>query len=123
MRILYVDDEPDIRVVAVMCLQLNENFEVRECASGSDAIKEAREWQPDVVLLDVMMPEMDGPMTRAALREDPATTNIPVIFVTARTQPSEVELLLELDVTGVIAKPFDPMSLAEKVTTLMEWKS
>ncbi|MBS3848087.1 response regulator [Devosia sp. J2-20] len=123
MRVLYVDDEPDIRVVAVMCLQLNDNFEVQECASGMDALQVARDWQPDLVLLDVMMPEMDGPMTRIALRDDPATTHIPVVFVTARTQPSEVERLLELDVTGVIAKPFDPMSLAEQVSTLMGWKN
>ncbi|MCZ4345401.1 response regulator [Devosia neptuniae] len=123
MRVLYVDDEPDIRVVAVMCLQLNDNFEVQECASGMDALQVARDWQPDLVLLDVMMPEMDGPMTRIALRDDPATAHIPVVFVTARTQPSEVERLLELDVTGVIAKPFDPMSLAEQVSTLMGWKN
>lgn len=122
MRVLYVDDEPDIRTVAVMCLQLNKNFEVQECASGADAVQVARIWHPDVVLLDVMMPEMDGPMTRLALRDDPATADIPVVFVTARTQPSEVERLLELGVTGVIAKPFDPMSLAEQVTTLMDWK-
>jgi len=106
-----------------MCLQLNDNFEVQECASGMDALQVARDWQPDLVLLDVMMPEMDGPMTRIALRDDPATTHIPVVFVTARTQPSEVERLLELDVTGVIAKPFDPMSLAEQVSTLMGWKN
>ena len=121
MRVLYVDDEPDIRTVAVMSLQLNKTFDVQECASGADALQMARDWRPDVVLLDVMMPEMDGPMTRAALRDDPATTDIPVVFVTARTQPSELERLLELDVTGVIAKPFDPMTLARQVCDLMGW--
>tara|TARA_R110002020_G_scaffold17746_2_gene61878 strand:+ start:1004 stop:1369 length:366 start_codon:yes stop_codon:yes gene_type:complete len=121
MRLLYVDDEPDIRTVAVMSLQLQPDFEVRECHGGALALEMARDWQPDVVLLDVMMPQMDGPMTRMALSRDPATCNIPVIFVTARTQPSELARLLELGVTGVIAKPFDPMSLAKQVTTLMGW--
>ena len=123
MRVLYVDDEPDIRTVAVMSLQLNKDFEVHECASGADALQMARDWQPHVVLLDVMMPEMDGPMTRAAMRGDAATSDIPVVFVTARTQPSELERLLELGVTGVIAKPFDPMTLAQQVTALMGWQS
>lgn len=122
MRVLYVDDEPDIRTVAVMCLQLNTGFQVQECASGAEALQIAKNWMPDVVLLDVMMPEMDGPMTHAALREDPATAAIPVVFVTARTQPSEVQRLLELGVTGVIAKPFDPMSLASQVVMMMDWK-
>jgi CheY-like chemotaxis protein len=121
MRILYVDDEPDIRTVAGMSLQLHPDFDVQECASGALALQIARDWQPDVVLLDVMMPEMDGPMTRAALRDDPATADIPVVFVTARTQPSELARLLALGVTGVIAKPFDPMSLAKQVTELMGW--
>lgn len=123
MRVLYVDDEPDIRTVAVMCLQLNAGFQVKQCASGAEALKLARNWLPDVVLLDVMMPEMDGPMTHAALREDPATAAIPVVFVTARTQPSEVQRLLEMGVTGVIAKPFDPMSLASQVVMMMDWKA
>lgn len=121
MRVLYVDDEPDIRTVVGLCLKLNDAFEVRECASGAEALQIARDWRPDVILLDVMMPEMDGPMTRQALRDDPATTDIPVVFVTARTQPSEVERLLELGVTGVIAKPFDPMTLAGQVNRLMDW--
>ena len=121
MRVLYVDDEPDIRTVAVMSLQLNKTFDVQECASGADAVQMARDWQPHVVLLDVMMPEMDGPMTRTALRNDPVTADIPVVFVTARTQPSELERLMEIDVTGVIAKPFDPMQLAKQVCDLMGW--
>ena len=119
MRVLYVDDEPDIRTVAVMCLQLNSSFQVQECASGPEALQIARRWMPDVVLLDVMMPDMDGPMTRAALRDDPATAAIPVVFVTARTQPSEVQRLLELDVNGIIAKPFDPVSLADQVIMMV----
>lgn len=122
MRVLYVDDEPDIRTVAVMCLQLNAKFEVRDCASGAEAVTVAQNWLPDVVLLDVMMPEMDGPMTHAALRDNPATAAIPVVFVTARTQPTEVKRLLELGVSGIIAKPFDPMSLATQVVEMMGWR-
>lgn len=121
MRILYVDDDADIRTVAVMSLQLQPSFDVRECSGGALAVPMARDWQPDVVLLDVMMPGMDGPMTRAALRDEPATAGIPVIFVTARIQSAELERLLGLGVTGIIAKPFDPMSLAQQVSTLMGW--
>ena len=121
MRILYVDDDPDIRTVAVMSLQLQPAFDVRECPGGAMAVPVVRDWRPDVVLLDVMMPEMDGPMTRAALRNDPTTAGIPVIFVTARIQSAELERLLGLGVTGIIAKPFDPMSLAQQVSTLMGW--
>lgn len=123
MRVLYVDDEPDIRTVAVMSLQLQADLEVQACPCGVLALQIARDWRPDVVLLDVMMPEMDGPMTRTALRDDPSTTDIPVIFVTARTQPSELARLLELGVTGVIAKPFDPMTLARQVSSLMGWQA
>lgn len=121
MRLLYVDDDTDIRTVAVMCLQLDHRFEVRDCASGIEALQVARDWQPDLVLLDVMMPEMDGPMTRAALRADPATAELAVAYVTARTQSSEVERLLSHKVTGIVAKPFDPMTLAQQVSSLMGW--
>lgn len=121
MRVLYVDDDPDIRTVAVMSLQLQPDFDVRDCHGGALALEMARDWQPDVVLLDMMMPEMDGAMTRAALLADPLTRDIPVVFVTARTQPAELARLRELGITGIIAKPFDPMTLARQVTTLMGW--
>ncbi|APR53187.1 response regulator [Sphingomonas koreensis] len=119
MRILYIDDEDDIREVAQMSLELDPAFEVRGCASGPDGIAEAAVWRPDLILLDVMMPGMDGPTTFARLREQPETADIPVVFITARTQSYEVASLRELGARGVLAKPFDPMTLADEVRELL----
>ena len=113
-RILYIDDEPDIREVAEMALELDPSFQVRTCASGKEGIAVAAAWQPDLILLDVMMPGMDGPSTLDALRQDSATQGIPVVFITARIQSQEVAALRALGASGVLAKPFDPMTLAEQ---------
>jgi two-component system, OmpR family, response regulator len=115
VSVLYVDDEPDIREVVAMSLSLDPAFAVRSCASGGEAIAATADWSPDLILLDVMMPEMDGPMTLARLRERPRTAKVPVVFMTARAQASEHDRLLALGAAGVIAKPFDPMTLAAKV--------
>ena len=113
-RILYIDDEADIREVAQMALEIDPELEVRTCASGAEGIEQARDWQPDLILLDVMMPQMDGPAVFRRLQEDSATATIPVVFITARTQAREVAALEELGGRGVIAKPFDPMTLAQQ---------
>jgi CheY-like chemotaxis protein len=115
-RVLYVDDEPDIRDIAVLSLGLDPSFEVRACESGQDAVETIGGWQPDVALLDVMMPDMDGPTTLARLRETQAGAKLPVIFITALSQSHEIEPLLALGAIGVIRKPFDPMSLAGAVS-------
>lgn len=115
IRILHVDDEPDIREVVDMSLALNPDFQVRACASGAEAIKTAVEWSPYLILLDVMMPGMDGPTTLSQLRKIPQTSEIPVIFMTARAQAREVEQFISLGAQGVISKPFDPMTLASQV--------
>ena len=114
-RILYVDDEADIREVASMSLELDPEFQVRVCSSGEEALGVAAEWQPALILLDVMMPRMDGPATFARLREQPETANTPVVFITARTQAKEVEGFMALGARGVIGKPFDPLSLSARV--------
>jgi len=114
-RILHVDDEPDIREIVGMSLGLNAEFEVRACASGADAIETAAEWSPYLILLDVMMPGMDGPTTLTHLRNNPRTADIPVLFMTARAQAREVEQFIALGAHGVISKPFDPMTLAFEV--------
>jgi len=114
-RILHVDDEPDIRDIVDMSLGLDPDFEVRECASGSEAIAAAAEWSPQLILLDVMMPKMDGPATLAELRKNPRTAGIPVVFMTARAQTRELERFMSLGAQGVILKPFDPMKLAAEV--------
>jgi len=115
LRVLHVDDEPDIREVVQLSLSLDPEFTVRSCPSGRDGLDAANEWSPDLILLDVMMPAMDGPATLAHLRQSPKTAGIPVVFMTARAQPRELEHFVSLGAEGVIAKPFDPMTLAASV--------
>ncbi len=119
-RILYIDDEDDIREVAEMALELDPSFVVRICGSGREGLVAAREWHPDLILLDVMMPDLDGPGVLDLLRQDPATASIPVVFITARTQAHEVARLRELGARGVLAKPFDAMALAGEVRTFLD---
>lgn len=120
IRILHVDDEPDIREIVDLSLSLNPDFQVRACGSGAEAIETAAEWSPGLILLDVMMPRMDGPTTLSHLRKNPQTTNIPVLFMTARAQNREVEQFIALGAQGVISKPFDPMTLAFTVRNHLE---
>jgi len=119
-RILHVDDEPDIREVVDMSLALNPDFEVRACSSGAEAVATAAEWSPLLILLDVMMPTMDGPATLAQLRKDPRTASIPVLFMTARAQSREIAHFIALGAQGVISKPFDPMTLAAQVQSHLQ---
>lgn len=115
INVLYIDDEPDIREIAELALSLDPEFEVRTCASGSEGIAQVAERLADVILLDVMMPGMDGPETLSKIRDIPGAATIPVIFITARAQQSEIQNFAMLDAAGVIAKPFDPITLADRV--------
>lgn len=115
LRVLHVDDEPDIREVVEMSLGLDPDFTIKSCSSGADALSATDAWPPDLILLDVMMPVMDGPTTLKHLRERPRTTNTPVVFMTARAQTREIETFVSLGAVGVIPKPFDPMTLAQSV--------
>ena len=119
IRILLVDDEPDIREVVDVSLGLDPEFKMRACASGADALVMAAEWSPSLILLDVMMPLMDGPATLAKLRKNPRTAHIPVLFLTARTQADEIEQYISLGAQGVLSKPFDPMTLAASVRSYL----
>jgi CheY-like chemotaxis protein len=118
--VMYVDDEPDIREVVLMSLGLADNLEVHGCDSGEQALQMLPEIRPDLVLLDVMMPGMDGPSTLRRMRGDPALARIPVIFMTAKAMPQEVARFRELGAVAVIAKPFDPMQLAKQVLAVWE---
>ena len=120
-RILYVEDEPDIQAVAKLALEMVGGFTVRVCSSGEEALKVATDFAPDMILLDVMMPGMDGPSTLKALRNLPSLAKIPVAFMTAKVQPQEVEQYRSLGALDVIAKPFDPMTLADQVRAI--WSS
>jgi len=115
-RILYVEDEPDIRAVAQMALEAVGGFTVIACSSGSEALAAAPTAQADLLLLDVMMPGMDGPSTLKALRALPATAGTPVIFMTAKVQAAEVAQYRELGAIDVIHKPFDPMELSAQIS-------
>jgi two-component system, OmpR family, response regulator len=119
-RILYVEDEPDIQAVAKLALEMVGGFTVKLCSSGEEALREAAAFAPDMILLDVMMPGMDGPSTLRALREQAALAAVPVAFMTAKVQPQEVALYKSLGARDVIAKPFDPMTLADQVRAI--WK-
>jgi CheY-like chemotaxis protein len=120
LRVLHVDDEPDIREVVEFSLGLDPDLVTRSCASGEEALAVAETWSPDIVLLDVMMPVMDGAATLARLRENPRTDRIPVVFMTARAQSREIDQLRSLGAIGVISKPFDPMKLAASVRAHVE---
>jgi CheY-like chemotaxis protein len=115
LRVLHVDDEPDIREVVEVSLGLDPDFTTRSCASGEEALAVAAEWPPDIILLDVMMPAMDGPTTLARLRDNTRTAGIPVVFMTARTQSSDLDFFRSIGAAGVIPKPFDPLTLAASV--------
>jgi CheY-like chemotaxis protein len=115
IRVLHIDDEPDIREVVEISLGLDPGFEMRSCSSGQEALALVTHWLPDIILLDVMMPVMDGPATLALLRESVRTVDVPVLFMTARAQNREIELFRSLGAAGVIQKPFDPMKLAASV--------
>lgn len=120
LRVLHVDDEPDIREVVELSLALDPGIETLGCASGREALVVSAEWNPDIILLDMMMPVMDGAATLARLRENPRTAGIPVIFMTARAQSRELDLFHSLGAAGVIPKPFDPMTLAASVRAHIE---
>ncbi|MDP3604833.1 MAG: response regulator [Polaromonas sp.] len=121
-RILYVEDEPDIRMVAQMALEAVGGFTVIACASGSEALAAAPTATADLLLLDVMMPGMDGPSTLKALRDLAATANTPVIFMTAKVQATEVAQYMALGAIDVIHKPFDPMELSAQIGRIWELK-
>ncbi len=114
-RILHVEDEPDIRDVVQLSLALDPQIEVKSYSSAAEALAAAADWRPHGILTDVVMPEMDGPQLLQRLRGNARTARIPVIFMTARAQTDEVEHFLSLGAAGVIAKPFDPMTLAAAV--------
>lgn len=118
MKLLYVEDEADIREIAEFALD-DEGFDIVFCESGEVALEKAVNFQPEVVLLDVMMPGMDGPTTLQNLRKIPGLEATPVIFLTAKVQPNEIQDFIALGAIDVIPKPFDPMSLASQIHDIL----
>ena len=120
-RVLVIDDEGDIREVAKVSLEMVGGWETLTASSGSEGLDRARAEQPDAILLDVMMPDMDGPSTFIRLQADEAIRHIPVILLTAKVQANDRRRFAELGVKGVIAKPFDPLGLPREVSEVMGW--
>ena len=119
-RILYVEDEPDIQAVAKLALEQVGRFTLEVCSSGQEALDKAEKFAPHLMLLDVMMPEMDGPTTLKKLRGIAGLEAIPAIFMTARVQPHELQEYMDMGVADVIAKPFDPMMLSNQIRDIWE---
>ena len=119
MKVLIVDDEPDIRRIAKLSLVRIGGMDVVEASTGDEAVRQAHAERPDAILLDVMMPGRDGPSTLAALQADAATAAIPVVFLTAKAMATEVERLRSLGAVGVLTKPFDPMKLPADLRAAM----
>ena len=113
--ILCVEDEPDIQAIARMALETVGGFTVETCISGKEAVEKAPGFNPDLILLDVMMPGMDGPDTLGALHRLPGIEGTPAVFLNAKAMPFEVERYKKMGALDVIPKPFDPMTLADQV--------
>jgi DNA-binding response OmpR family regulator len=123
MRVLLVDDDPDIRFLCELALRDVAGWEVHVAAEGEEALELARREPVDLVLLDVMMPGLDGPTLLGRLREIPEAAELPILFVTAKVQAREVERYLAMGVDGLIAKPFDPLTLAERIEGILAMRS
>lgn len=119
-RVLCVEDDPDIRMIIEFSLATVGGYEVCLCPGGHSALAQAPIFRPDIVLLDVMMPDLSGPETLAALRQQLGMKGVPVVFMTAKAMPDEVEELLQYGATGVIVKPFDPVTLPQDIRIYWE---
>ena len=122
MKVLLVDDDTNIRMVAVMGLEDELDWEIQEACSGQEAIQLASTQKPDLILLDMMMPGMDGISTFGKLRELDTVKDTPIIFMTAKVQPEEIESYKILGAQGVIIKPFDPITLAQEIQDILAQK-
>lgn len=119
-KILYAEDEDDIREIAIIAIEAIGGFEMVTCNSGIDVIELANHFKPQLILLDVMMPIMDGPTTLLALKQQPTLKAIPVIFLTAKIMNEEINRFKEIGAIGVIAKPFDPMTLSTQIQDMWD---
>ncbi|AFL90046.1 response regulator with CheY-like receiver domain and winged-helix DNA-binding domain [Terriglobus roseus DSM 18391] len=120
-RILLIDDEDDIREVASLTLEATAGWEVITASSGASGIRAAIAEQPEAILMDVMMPEMDGPTTFREMQKNPLISQIPVILLTAKVQGVDQRRFADLGVAAVLFKPFDPMTLAAQIAQVLDW--
>jgi CheY-like chemotaxis protein len=122
-RILIIDDEDDIREVAALSLESVAGWEVSTANSGATGIQAAITGQPDAILMDVMMPAMDGPTTFKEMQSTPSIAHIPVLLLTAKVQGPDQRIFAGLGVAGVLMKPFNPLTLADEMSTALGWTS
>jgi CheY-like chemotaxis protein len=120
-RILFIDDEEDIRTLAGFCLESEAGWKMLSASSGIEGIAIAETEQPDAILLDAMMPDIDGLQTLAKLQVNPKTKHIPTIFVTAKAQASDRRRFYNAGAKGVINKPFDSLTLASQISGFLGW--
>ena len=120
-RILIIDDETDIREVAQMSLETISGWQVITAESGDEGVTKAKQEKPDAILLDAMMPNMDGPATFQELLADPSTRQIPVIMFTAKVQQADRKRFADMGVKEIITKPFDPMKLGSQIAAILGW--
>ena len=120
-RILFIDDEEDIKTLARFCIELESDWQLMTAASGKEGIALAETEQPDAILLDVMMPDLDGLQTLEKLKTNPKTKHIPTIFITAKAQASDRRRFYAAGAKGVINKPFDSLTLASQIAGFLEW--
>ncbi|MBW4575418.1 MAG: response regulator [Aphanothece sp. CMT-3BRIN-NPC111] len=121
-RILVIDDETDIQEVVQLCLEITVGWTVMIASSGTEGLLVAEAEQPNGILLDVMMPDLDGSATFAKLQAKASTRDIPVVLLTAKLQPADRRRFDEIGVKGIIEKPFDPVNLANQIAELLEWE-
>src|SRR3569833_891649 len=121
-RILIIDDEDDNREVAALSLEATAGWEIIAANSSAAGIKAAAEQKPDAILMDVMMPGMDGPTTFRQMQQNPNISGIPVLLLTAKVQGVDQRRFADLGVAGVLFKPFDPMTLAQQISQALDWK-
>ncbi|MES2207697.1 MAG: response regulator [Pseudomonadota bacterium] len=117
-KIMCVEDEADIRTITQLALETLGGYTVKMCESGQEALNTVQTFNPDLILMDVMMPGMDGPTTLTRLKSSEATAHIPVIFMTARVQSSDIQQYLSLGAISAIAKPFDPVTLSSEISKI-----
>ena len=120
-RILIIDDEEDIREVAALSLEATAGWQILTARSGAEGIELATAEQPDAILMDVMMPEVDGPTTFRAMQRIPAINTIPVLLLTAKVQGVDQRRFAGLGVAAVLFKPFDPLTLAQQICDELDW--
>ncbi|MFC1673173.1 response regulator [Pseudomonadota bacterium] len=114
-KILYVEDDPDIQMMAKIALETVGGYTLTVCSSGTEALSLGEAFAPDLILLDVMMPEMDGPTTLSRLRELPGLADTPAVFMTAKVMPSDLSSYKKMGAVDIVPKPFDPMTLSSQL--------